>query len=748
MVHATAISQSTLNARSNIQVESQIGSVTNIEASLTNYDAERDSVTILMSIAISFTIFFLALLVFSFIRRYVINRCWKLRPEEAYCFWIWELITTSDQEMEDRCGSDSVVYLAFQRMITWNTICIALLSILIFLPINLSGELNAIDFSATTSDNLPPKSPMLWIHFAFCVVFSGLIYFFIYKLASLAKDVAAAFHTTSPSAYTVLIRWFPRDLVDDRILFEHFDEIYKGQVFDAHAMPEVDFLLRLEEKRDEIKHQQERLATLAAQQRLAEDKANPMLRRDRKLTYMQSVYHFPCSWEQVDELAKNQQLLDGIELYIFEKKQQIVKLRHGTGVACVTFRTVAAARRCVEDFSIGKRPKTQHDTVLHSQEWQLEIAPEPSDIIWANLGVGVWNHRCRTLFLTVWMFVLVCSLIIPVVLFSSVDKLRSSGFAFLTNLPILATLLVYADSLDEMGRHMLFTYLPMMCLVFITSWLMPMMVEYTVKLERHYYRSEAESSKMNKYFFFLLLTVILLPGMTLGWFDTMMSDESSPAFIPDQTDVMHVMGRVILSNSGPFFILFVLQTALVSTAFQLLRFPDFVWRQYQSWYAVTEREIKEAQYVISYFDYSSNYPEVMCIFSIILIYSVAVPLILPFGILYFMLKHNVDKYNMFYVHERKEYQSAQTTTRTVINYVFFSLAAFQVAMSGFFYAQEMKSLSVLMLMMLAGTVAMIIYRSLHASLVLFPDDEDYKLVSNEPISDRARGAYVCPSLKF
>eukprot|EP00697_Spironema_sp_BW2_P003159 gnl/Spiro4/14227_TR7649_c0_g1_i1.p1 gnl/Spiro4/14227_TR7649_c0_g1~~gnl/Spiro4/14227_TR7649_c0_g1_i1.p1 ORF type:complete len:772 (+),score=193.42 gnl/Spiro4/14227_TR7649_c0_g1_i1:61-2316(+) len=740
MVHATVEAQSTLLAHA--RATGQATAAASGGSSLANLDAERDSATILMSIGISFMIFFMATLIFSIIRKFRVRdghkAARKPKREESFCYWIWELITASDQEMEDRCGSDSVVYLSFQRMVTWNTIFIAVLSVVVFLPINLSGQLNAVDFSATTSDNLPPGSPIMWTHLAMSFVFSLLIYFFIYRFSTVAKEVAETFHTTSPSSYSVLIRWFPRNVVDDEKLRQYFDSIYKDQVFDAHAIPAVEKLLGLEAELDACDRQQERLQVLATQRRAAELRVNPSLSRDRPLTYMQTRFQLPCFWTEYDALQENSEKLEALKNQIAATKAQIQTAPEGTGVACVTFRTVATARRCVEDFAIGKRPTSANHDTLCSADWQLDLAPDPSDIIWENLGVGVWNRRLRTFFLTCLMFLIVCALIIPVVILSSVDKLRSTGA------PWTSHLATYAETLDDLERHVVFTYFPMMLLVFVTSWLMPMMVEYTVKMERHYYRSEAESSKMNKYFCFMLLSVLLLPGLTLGWFDTMIADDGS---LNEQTDMMHLLGRVILSNSGPFFILFVLQTALVSTAFQLLRLPDFFWRKYYEFHAVTDREIEEAKNLPSHFDYSSNYPEIMCIFTIILIYSVAVPLILPFGILYFMLKHNIDKYNMYQVHERKEYASALTTTRTVIYYIFFSLAAFQLSMSGFFYVQEMRSLSVLMLIMLGVTLSMILARFLHSSLVVFPDDEVYKLHSNEPITERARGAYVCPSLR-
>jgi hypothetical protein len=54
----------------------------------------------------------------------------------------------------------------------------------------------------------------------------------------------------------------------------------------------------------------------------------------------------------------------------------------------------------------------------------------------------------------------------------------------------------------------------------------------------------------------------------------------------------------------------------------------------------------------------------MLIFSIGLVFSADAPLIVPWGLLYFACKHQVDKYNIMYVRPH-EYANSNSFTKTV-----------------------------------------------------------------------------------
>ena len=68
----------------------------------------------------------------------------------------------------------------------------------------------------------------------------------------------------------------------------------------------------------------------------------------------------------------------------------------------------------------------------------------------------------------------------------------------------------------------------------------------------------------------------------------------------------------------------------------------------------------------------------MLIFAMVVMFSVSCPLITPFGCLYFILKHLVDRHNLAFVYERSKIN--KKVHATAINFVIMSVALLQFFM--------------------------------------------------------------------
>ena len=68
--------------------------------------------------------------------------------------------------------------------------------------------------------------------------------------------------------------------------------------------------------------------------------------------------------------------------------------------------------------------------------------------------------------------------------------------------------------------------------------------------------------------------------------------------------------------------------------------------------------------------FGEHYARMMLIFAMVVIFSISCPLITPFGCLYFILKHLVDKHNLgniregFKVEKKIKCEKFHTTTQT------------------------------------------------------------------------------------
>ncbi|KYF46182.1 hypothetical protein TGARI_232120B, partial [Toxoplasma gondii ARI] len=89
------------------------------------------------------------------------------------------------------------------------------------------------------------------------------------------------------------------------------------------------------------------------------------------------------------------------------------------------------------------------------------------------------------------------------------------------------------------------------------------------------------------------------------------------------------------------------------------------------------------------FDIGYAYAQALSAFTLVLMFSVVVPLILPLGILYFCFRYQVDKYNyMFHVYADLDFNSNGTLAVTAIKYMLFAVSFMQFAMAGFFLSQD------------------------------------------------------------
>ncbi|XP_008939728.1 PREDICTED: CSC1-like protein 2, partial [Merops nubicus] len=50
------------------------------------------------------------------------------------------------------------------------------------------------------------------------------------------------------------------------------------------------------------------------------------------------------------------------------------------------------------------------------------------------------------------------------------------------------------------------------------------------------------------------------------------------------------------------------------------------------------------------FQFGAAYAWMMCVFTVVMTYSITCPIIVPFGLMYMLLKHLVDRYNLYYAY--------------------------------------------------------------------------------------------------
>lgn len=70
------------------------------------------------------------------------------------------------------------------------------------------------------------------------------------------------------------------------------------------------------------------------------------------------------------------------------------------------------------------------------------------------------------------------------------------------------------------------------------------------------------------------------------------------------------------------------------------------------------------------FRFGEQYARMLLMLSMVVMYSISCPLITPFGLVYFLFKHFVDKHNLAFVYARSKIN--KNVHRSAINFVMFS----------------------------------------------------------------------------
>ncbi|XP_052009231.1 calcium permeable stress-gated cation channel 1-like isoform X2 [Xyrauchen texanus] len=539
----------------------------------------------------------------------------------SFCSWLTSLYHMKNEEIRSKCGIDAVTYLSFQRHIILLMTVVCLLSLTIILPVNLSGNLledSPQNFGRTTVVNVPAHNTFLWLHSIF-----ALLYFVITVLCMAHHASRLEYREDEKVARTLMITSIPREISDPGLITKHFHEAYPScTVTDIRFCFDIQKLMNLDSERRKAMKGRLYFTTKAQKEGRIMIKTHPCA---------QIFCCDICGFEQVDAEQYYSELEEKLTDEFNAEKNRISMKR--LGIAFVTFRDERMTAVIVKDYSRALcRNRSQQSsitTVVRSHQWGVSYAPAPSDIIWENLSVcgSRWWLRCVLLNIT--LFLLLFFLTTPAIIVNTMDKFNITRPVESLRNPVITqffpTLLLWAFSI-----------------------LLPFIVYYSSFFEYHWTRSNENQVTMHKCFVLLVFMVIILPSLGLSSLDLFFRWLFDIHFL-DETDVKFQC--VFLPDNGAFFVNYVITSSLIGTALELLRIPALLVYSLRLCFAKSKAERIHVKRSQAYeFQFGLEYAWTMCIFAVSMTYSITCPIIVPFGLLYLVLKHMVDRYNIYYAY--------------------------------------------------------------------------------------------------
>lgn len=516
----------------------------------------------------------------------------SINIDRGFLSWIVATWRLTREQILTHSGPDAVHYLSFQRHLMTVMAIITVISITIILPINFSGTLSGDknSFGHTTISNLNPESASMWAHVVFAIAYVPMVVLIMRRASG-----RNAFKT-APTRTVMATNIAPQDCDKGAI------RTYLQQLFPDVGIDDIQLAYNISSL---IKAAEE-------YERIVDARIYCEVHRNRDREPIQAKSScFTC------------QTMDALEYYKEEEARlagQVSRLRASAlneplGIAFVTLNSAQEAQHVILHFKPGTY-----------RNWNLTFAPAPSDIFWENLSIDTAQWYCKWITVNFILCLFLFFLTTPVIIVNQLDT-----FSLTKN--TTSTISKISPLVSE--------FLPTL-LLWSLSALMPVIVAYSDTWLSHWTRSRQNYVIMTKTFGYLLFMILILPSLGLT---------SAQAFLQWtlQSNETYRWECIFLPDKGAFFVNYIITAAFIGTALELIRFPDLIC---YIWQLATAKSRAETPYIrksiLITFPFGIHYTWMVMVFTMSTVYSLACPLIMPFAMVYILLKHFVDKHNLFF----------------------------------------------------------------------------------------------------
>ncbi|XP_068645598.1 CSC1-like protein At4g35870 [Aristolochia californica] len=628
-------------------------------------------------------------------------------------------------QIAHNCGADAAQFLIFEGGSFALLLCIAFFAVAVLLPVNLSAGTRPIadQFSKTTINHISKGSPLLWVHFLFVVLVVVFLYYGISTMEERLRITRFRDGNGNPSEvsmnsvaiFTVIVHGIPKTLAADKSqLEEYFQHRYPGKVYRVIVPMDLcsldDLMSELVDVRNDISWLE---ARIDSQQFSSDSEENGVTTNNRLWDLVQSFWRRlkfireqVCAWfgltdEERLKRSQERRLELEAELQLYKEGRA-----RGAGVAFVIFKDVYTTNKAVQDFRTEKkRPPGKLFSVmelrLERNRWKVERAPIAADIYWNHLGSSKLSLKLRR--------VAVNSCLLLMLLFCS------SPLAVISALKSAARI-INAEALDNAqtwwawiqsstwASSLVLQFLPNV-LIFVSMYIViPSVLSYLSKFERHITVSGEQRAALLKMVCFFLVNLIILRALVESSLEGAIL-RMGRCYLDgeDCKKIEQYMSPSFLSRSCLSSLAFLITSTFLGISYDLLAPIPWIKRKLQKFrkndmlqlvpeqteeYSLAEgenplhrplmRDMEQSNgishglglngvdlqgqdlsvYPINRsihvpkqtFDFAQYYAFNLTIFALTMIYSAFAPLVVPVGAAYFGYRYVVDKYNFLFVY--------------------------------------------------------------------------------------------------
>ncbi|KAJ1978537.1 hypothetical protein H4R34_003167 [Dimargaris verticillata] len=623
--------------------------------------------------------------------------------------WLLPVINTSEMFMLQTVGLDAVMFLRFFKVSIAIFSVLAVPGLAVLLPLNVVGS-DYASHSYLSMNSMPDSSPLLAVHLVFVYLFSMVVYYYLMRYTY--HYLALRWHyllrnAGSVESRSVMVINIPGYLQDPAKLRQFFDELDIGQIEATSIIGQLPDLPALVKARAECLRQlethvchlignpcvapdydRERLRQLM----LSADLAAAQEERDLLARWMKPKYQRrlkknpaydprPTVRLPSDRWFRLGPKVDAIDHYKekFLEYDRVVKtlrrVRSTTPNADAHGNPMPTDSGSAASSSVGfvtfTNSTSAHiaaQTLTHAKPFACitVLAPEPANVYWNNLTARFHSRVPRTIMVFIAMVALTFFWGIPVAFLSSLLSLETLGehWEFVKNL---------AES-SPVFQSLFTNTLPSVVMISYFN-LLPAIVQKLTEFKGIRVRADMDIFVLSRVFFFQVFNVLLVFTLSGTLWNSLFDIFEDPSELTTKL-------AASLPQVGPFFINYVIVLGIAYLPFKLLQVLPMIWTAFRRYLCTTPRDFAEVVAPI-YVAWGARYPVPMLVFVLTLTYSNISPLILVFGVLYFVLGFVFYKYVFLYVYF-KYYESSGRMWPYVVRRLVVAMYLYHLLMFGYF----------------------------------------------------------------
>lgn len=573
-------------------------------------------------------------------------------PATSIGYKLSDVLLISNEDILNSRGNDALQYLLFQQYIIYFLAILSIFCMLVILPVNLQGEEfdSSQGFARTTIINLPEKSPYYWTHVVSASVISLIGIFMMHKFSRVIK-----LDEEQITRRTLLIRRVPKNNRNEELIRSYLEKALPNCVIEGiQSVYDVRKLTPMSSE----------LITLMDAKCYCNEYFE--LKGKRLKIRPASFGEFGC----LCGCCEACKLVDGIEFYskAEEDLRQTISTEvkrstsHQTGGFFITFQSEKMAQQAFiylrreqeRAFSFCPFSRTftqvcswchrllhqppEDGNQLQVSEWIVSYAPYPNDINWCDITVNLRMQWLRSILVNSLLLILFVFISTPTVILNASDALQLSNIVGWLQVLLPKT---FGSKVPELVGPFILV---------IAASALPAIVTLACQYISYVNASAKNHAIMWKVYLFLVLMVVIWPSLGLTSLKAFLLMMLSTGDFP--------WNCLFPVKIGAFFVNYTIQYAFLGNIMELMRIPELL---VYLWYMSTARSRAEvdtaSRYVVWDFSIGIRYPRFLLIFAMVVTYSVSCPLITVAGLVYMVIKHLIDRYNIYYVYNPSKINS-------------------------------------------------------------------------------------------